>query len=232
MLTGVEDVDRQILVRLDIPTLIIFNEVTDKVALLASDAPFWEMKFEYDHLPFLTTDFNKSFLEWIDEYVLIENIVNDADEILKIHAIEAVRRFDLLNLIMFSLVSDNIAYLLFDKPSVDNFNTQEYNINNILIELQEENNSDEKYKVILEGIVVDTDYRDVIIGHCPWQIVFEMLIQSMYMKPGIEILDQFSLLFLEDFDRNLGLFDENEKTIINKRFGIRDCLYHSNLLWR
>lgn len=217
MLTGIEDADKQILLRLDIPSLIKYNQ-TYKHNL---DKSFWKMKFEYDHLPFLATT-NKTFDAWVKEYLKVENIVNTVDEIIKIHAIEAVRIYDQLNLIMLPLVSDNVV----DFDDYEDFKA-DYDVVNILIELKD----DRSYKIILEGIFFDTNQRITIEKEGDWRIVFDILVISMYIKYDIEILDIMSMSFIEDYNRNLNGFTQVEQRILNKRFGIRDSLYHSGLLW-
>lgn len=219
MLTGVQDADKEILLRLDIKNLLKYYQSSSKVKKL-TDYSFWEMKFAYDNLPFLATS-NKTFKGWVEEYLNVEDIVNTSDEILKIHAIEAFRRSDPLNLIVIPFVSKEVTNL-FD---YENFNDDD--AVNILIELKE----DKQYKFILEGIIYETNERHTMEAEGNWKIAFDILVKSRYYKPDVEILDLLSLSFIENYNRNMWAFTEDEKRIIDKRFGIRDCLYQSGLLW-
>lgn len=211
--------DRQILLRLNIDELIHFTQTSSKVQQLVSDASFWKMKMDYEDLPFLTKDFNKNFKEWVEEYIKIQHIVITVNEILKIHEIESLRRYDPLKLIILPLVSDFIVSNLFNVEVYEKFQTN-YDQVNILIELKK------NYKLMLEGLQYGNIRNVIEIDNINQDIIYDILINSIYLYPNIEILDQLSINFILPYNMNIDGFNEEDKRIINKRFGIRDGLYY------
>jgi hypothetical protein len=213
LLTGIPETDMQIMLRLDPETIGIFSHISKNARKIAMDPFFWELKFDYHHLPIMETQ--NSIGAWVAHFINVDIIVKNVNLILDIHAIESKRKVDKLNLIRMA-AENSYDILKFIFPSMRIHTEDEFT--NLIIELNDE------YKLIWEYIVIKTGEREIIEMYSDRENIFNLMTKMMYHDLDIEILDELSNYFIMNYDAYLRAFSDDDIRIIYKRFGIRDAL--------
>jgi len=218
LLTGIPETDMQIMLRLDTVSLAKFCQISQDAQKICNDPHFWKIKFDYVNLPILEQQYTIG--DWIDLYDITTTIVNNTKLILDIHYIEATRKHDPLNIIMMPFdnhVKINTLINTIFNQEIKNIDDDE--LRNLIIELH-----DKKYKLTIEWITMETGERKTIETYTDKNTVMDIMIHLEFFNELNEILDQLSIEFLMNYNQNLNNFSNYEIKIINKRFGIRDCL--------
>ena len=185
-LTTIRDIDYEVMLHLDIDTLINFVQLNQYSQKL-SNSEFWKNKFYHDHLPLLKE--HKTFSNWAAEYKNTYRATWMSEKI-----IHFIKLYDIKILILkFNIKEEVISHLpslLRNKinKQTDNEQYQQYLVINF-----------SRRGILLKYMIDDETYDDNQVYEMlriDWQILQQLFFNLFYHFKNLDILDESDTSFI------------------------------------
>lgn len=224
-----------------IPNYYLLDELSRKIL---NSKDFWINKFNNDGIT-LFNDNNKTFIEWIDEYLNIHNIQNNAGKIMMINNIEKLRHkndgLDEINIFQHDGIelpkNIHMIYEIFDtsnifKDKINNFiEHADYSV--IYLKLQLLDNKSYNISYCMCDVYDDTKNVKVTFpNEYDYSQIYNILIKAMYNKLTINDYHKQDFFMLNhEINADGSSSDDNSRIImldIVKHLNMKNILFDLN----
>src|SRR5437868_3702533 len=228
-LTGIADMDAQILMRLNIKDLNKYCRTNADARQFCNNPQFWKQKIIYDQLPFhLIETQPQNVKEWFTTYRMLMLSVLYAKNTLLINEIEATRNvdptpgliyIDILKNALFSFITDSLNIDI--SPYIDNYYWR----------LEVKYISKNDYDIIVKNIKREGGITNTIMTtRITYDVMLDMMIRvyySVHLRKEIAPMDDTRIPFVitpQNLQHVLQRVHDNLKIKVYRRLSILDTL--------